>query len=56
MPKGTKVHRCVIDLMAKGHSKASAIRICQKSTGQSYATGERSEAMSRAVERRKLKR
>lgn len=38
-PVGTRVHRCVQRLVAKGHSKPSAIRICQKSTGQAYATG-----------------
>jgi len=39
MPKNTKVYRCVQDLMRKGYAKPNAIRICQKSTGQSYATG-----------------
>lgn len=41
MPKGTKVHSCVQELMAKGHDKKSAIKICQASTGQSYKTGEK---------------
>lgn len=42
MPKGTKVHKCVHDLMKKkGYSKAKAIRICQESTGQSYKTGKK---------------
>jgi len=39
MPVGTKVHSCVQKLVAKGYSKPKAIRICQKSTGKSYATG-----------------
>lgn len=39
MPKGTKVHACVEDLKRQGYSEESAIRICQKSTGQSYQTG-----------------
>lgn len=41
MPAGTSVHRCVKRLVAKGKSKASAIKICQKSTGKSYATGKK---------------
>ena len=43
MPKGTKVHKCVQKVMKKGHSKASAIRICQASTKQSYKTGRKSK-------------
>ena len=43
MPKGTKVYRCVQKLVKKGRSKASAIRICQSSTGQSYKTGKKSK-------------
>jgi len=39
MPKGTKVYRCTQKVMKTGKSKSSAIRICQKSTGQSYKTG-----------------
>lgn len=39
MPEGTKVARCVDDLTQKGMAKPNAIRICQKSTGQAYATG-----------------
>ena len=39
MPKGTRVHRCVQKVMKQGRSKPSAIRICQKSTKQSYKTG-----------------
>jgi hypothetical protein len=41
MPEGTKVAKCVADLMKKGHDKASAIKICQKSTGMAYATGKK---------------
>lgn len=41
MPQGTPVARCVKELMRKGHSKESAIKICQKSTGLSYMTGRR---------------
>lgn len=37
MPEGTKVHRCVQDLKKKGVKNPYGI--CQKSTGQSYATG-----------------
>lgn len=43
MPKGTKVADCVARMMAAGHVKASAIRICQASTGQSYRTGKKSK-------------
>ena len=39
MPTGTRVSDCVQDVMKQGHSKESAIRICQKSTGLAYATG-----------------
>lgn len=38
MPKGTKVHRCYEKLKGK-KGKASAAKICQKSTGQALATG-----------------
>ena len=41
MPKGTKVHRLVQKLMAKGYPKPNAIRIAQKSTGLAYATGKK---------------
>jgi len=43
MPKGTKVYRCVQKVKKSGKSKPSAIRICQKSTGQSYKTGRKSK-------------
>jgi len=43
MPKGTKVYKCVQDLMRKGKSKKSAIRICQERTGQSYKTGKKTK-------------
>lgn len=39
MPKGTPVHRCVMRNVRKGMGKGKAIRICQSSTGKSYATG-----------------
>ena len=48
MPEGTKVARCVHEVMAKSNlSKVSAIRICQKSTGMSYQTGKPSKARAR---------
>lgn len=40
MPKNTKVHRCVEKLKKQGKGK-EAYAICQKSTGQSYATGKK---------------
>jgi len=53
MPADSKVARCVREVMANSKlSKVSAIRICQKSTGQSYETGK----PSRAKLRRKIKR
>jgi hypothetical protein len=39
MPKGTKVHKCVQKVKARGESGVNAYAVCQKSTGQSYATG-----------------
>ena len=39
MPEGTRVARCVRKCMAKGMPKPNCIRVCQKSTGLSYATG-----------------
>ena len=39
MPKNSKVHRCVEKL--KGKKGVNAYAICQKSTGQNYATGKR---------------
>ena len=39
MPKNSKVGHCVAKVQKQGHDKGSAIAICQKSTGQSYATG-----------------
>lgn len=38
MPRGTKVHRCVQKVKAKG-GKANPYAVCQASTGQSYKTG-----------------
>jgi len=43
MPKGSKVARCVDDVMADGKSKVAGIRICQASTGDSYRTGKKSK-------------
>ena len=42
MPKNSKVGRCV-SKVSKGKGKVSAIKICQKSTGQSYKTGRKSK-------------
>ena len=39
-PKGTKVHRCVEKVKAKG-GDVNAYAVCQKSTGQSYKTGKK---------------
>lgn len=41
MPKKSKVGRCVTKLTKKGADKGKAIRICQASTGLSYATGKK---------------
>lgn len=38
MPEGTKVHRCVEKVKAKG-GNVNPYAVCQSSTGQSYATG-----------------
>ena len=43
MPKNSKVGHCVQKVMSQGKSKVSAIKICQKSTGQSYKTGQKSK-------------
>ena len=40
MPKGTRVHKCVDKVKASG-SAVNAYAVCQKSTGQSYATGKK---------------
>lgn len=40
MPKGTKVDSCYQKLKGK-MGKASAARVCQKSTGQALATGKK---------------
>ena len=40
MPKGTKVEKCYTKLKGK-KGKGSAAAICQKSTGQSLATGKK---------------
>ena len=39
MPKGSKVHRCKEKLVGRGKPVGPAIAICQKATGQPYATG-----------------
>lgn len=40
MPKGTKVHKCVTKMKAKGKDKdVNPYAVCQEATGQSYATG-----------------
>jgi hypothetical protein len=44
MPKNSKVGRCVAKVKKSGKKKANAIRICQASTGQSYATGKPSKS------------
>lgn len=41
MPKGSKVERCVKDVVKSGKKKEVAIPICQKSTGLSYKTGKK---------------
>ena len=38
MPKGTKVHKCVEKMKARGGS-ANPYAVCQAATGQSYKTG-----------------
>lgn len=38
MPKGTKVARCVEQVKKKGGG-VNPYAVCQKSTGESYATG-----------------
>lgn len=40
MPVGTKVHRCVQKVKAKGGG-VNAYAVCQKATGQSYASGKK---------------
>lgn len=39
MPKGTRVSNCVEKLKKEGMKGGKPYAICQKSTGQSYATG-----------------
>jgi len=53
MPKGTKVSRCVQNLMKQGKSKSSAIAICQDSTDQSYQTGKKLKKGGRVTRRPK---
>lgn len=40
MPKGTRVHRCVQKVKARGRG-VNPYAVCQASTGQSYATGKK---------------
>lgn len=42
MPKNSKVGKCVREV-SKNKDKVAAIKICQKSTGQSYKTGKKSK-------------
>jgi hypothetical protein len=42
MPRGSRVGRCV-SKVSKTKGKVSAIKICQKGTGQSYKTGKKSK-------------
>jgi len=39
MPEGSKVEKVYKELLAKGHSEASAARIAQAATGESLKTG-----------------
>lgn len=50
MPQGTKVAKCVGDVMKQGHDKVSAIRICQTSTGMSYQTGKPSKSKGKGMD------
>ena len=43
MPKNSKVGRCVRKVQKTGKQKVAAIKICQKSTGQSYKTGRKAK-------------
>ena len=47
MPKGTKVARCVKDVQKKGKGKVFAIKICQVSTGLSYASGKKPKSKAK---------
>ena len=53
MPENSKVARCVRKVQKKGNDKVKAIKVCQTSTGQSYATGKPSKA---AAKRRAAKK
>lgn len=50
MPKNSKVGRCVRKLTPK-KGKVSAIRICQKATGQSYKTGKKAKSKTKKKKR-----
>lgn len=41
MPEGTKVHNLYKELLGKGYSKESAVRIAQARTGLSLMTGKK---------------
>lgn len=43
MPKNSKVGKCVSHVEGKV-GKVSAIKICQKATGQSYKTGKKAKS------------
>ena len=43
MPKNSKVERCFQELKKAGKPVGSAAAICQKSTGQSLATGKKTK-------------
>ena len=52
MPKGTRVHRCVIKLKRQ-YPYSKAIAICQKSTKQNYMTGKTLRQRKRRTRQRK---
>jgi len=51
VPKGTRVHRCVEKVKAKG-GNVNPYAVCQKSTGQSYATGKTLRKKSKRSKKR----
>ena len=46
MPKGTKVHKCVQKVKAKGGA-VNPYAVCQASTGLSYRTGKQLPSASK---------
>lgn len=52
MPKGTKVHRCVEKVTAKGGG-VNPYAVCQASTHQSYKTGKPLSGRDRMTHRSK---